>query len=392
MGMKKTLGWVLVLGWIPVGLSAQVSVELRGRLPEEVRESSGLLLSRNTLITHNDSGNEPLLYVLDTTSLQIRRRVSVTGVANTDWEDLAEDEDYLYIADIGNNLGLRQDLKVLRVSKAAFDTSDEVPAEVIAFGYEDQTDFVNNGNSDWDAEALVAWGDSLLIFTKQWRSGATAVYSLPKSPGQYRARRLAEYPVRGLVTAAAPDLATGGLVLLGYSTQLQPFSVFVPASGPVFDFPQGTRKELLDIGFGQTEGLSPAPGNRFYVSSESYANAFLSLPASVFILSGAPAPGGEPVSPHDTKPEGPDGAEGGMGRNDLRLFRSPGSPILGYVLEDPDRILARAVYDTTGRTVFFEHGPGSPPGQLDISSLENSVYYLALYVGDRILSRPFLSY
>ena len=37
-------------------------------------------------------------------------------------------------------------------------------------------------------------------------------------------------------------------------------------------------------------------------------------------------------------------------------------------------------------------GPGEPPGQLDISNLETSVYYLALYVGDRVFSRPFLRY
>ncbi len=382
---------LFLLTWIPSVLQAQVSVELLGRLPEEVRESSGLLLSGNTLLTHNDSGNEPLLYELDTASLQIRRRVTITGVANTDWEDLAEDENYLYIADIGNNLGQRQDLKVLRVSKAAFETADEVPAEVIAYRYEDQTDFADTGNSDWDAEALVAWGDSLLIFTKQWKSGATVAYSLPKTPGEYLAHRLAEYPVRGLVTAASPDPVTGGLVLLGYSTQLQPFSLFVPVQGATFSFPASTKKELLDIGFGQTEGLTPAPGNRFFVSSESYSNAFLSLPASIFILSPETVSEGGNGPPPDPNP-GTGDPDGRMGLNDLRLYRAPGSPILEYALEDQQRILARAVYDATGRTVLFEQGPGDPPGQLDISALETSVYYLALYVGDRILSRPFLSY
>lgn len=311
MGMRSTFRWVFILALAPAGLWSQVSVELRGRLPEAVRESSGLLLRGNTLLTHNDSGNEPVLYELDTSSLEIRRRVRITGFANTDWEDLAEDEAYLYIADIGNNLGMRQDLKVLRVPKAAFDTSDEVPAEAIAFRYEDQADFANRGNSDWDAEALVTWGDSLLIFTKQWKTGATVMYSLPKTPGEHMARRLADYPVKGLVTAASPDPANGGLVLLGYSAQLQPFSLFVPALGPGFSFPAATRKEQLDIGFGQTEGLCPAPGNRFYVASESYSNAFLRLPASVFVLTVAPDTGGNEVSPSNPKPGTNSKANGG---------------------------------------------------------------------------------
>ena len=78
--------------------------------------------------------------------------------------------------------------------------------------------------------------------------------------------------------------------------------------------------------------------------------------------------------------------------NELRLYRAPGSPILEYALKDPKRILARAVFDYTGRTIYMERGSGDPPGQLDISALETSVYYLVLYVGDRVLSRPFMTY
>lgn len=397
MDIGKGMGWLLALAWIPLGLPAQTTVDLLGRLPEEVGESSGLLLRGGVLITHNDSGNEPLLYEIDTVSMQVRRQVRVLGVANTDWEDLAEDDQYLYIGDIGNNLGMRQDLKVLRVAKSDYDTSDAVQAEVIAYRYEDQAGLANTGNSDWDAEALVSYGDSLLLFTKQWQSGGTVVYSLPKTPGTYRARRIAEYPVRGLITAAAPASGSEGVILLGYSAQLQPFTLTVPVAGPSFTFPEQTEKQLLDIGFGQTEGISPAPGGRYYVSSESFSNALLSLPASVFVLAPAPLSGGasEPGpgpgtgTPADSIPEPP---QKGMGKNSLRLYRAPGSAILEYALEYPQTVLARAVYDPTGRRILFERGPGDPPGQLDVSSLETSVYYLAIYVGDRVLSRPFLRF
>lgn len=387
---------MLALLWIPLKIPAQTAVDVRGRLPEETRESSGLLLRGGVLITHNDSGNEPVLYELDTVSLQVLRRVRVLGVSNTDWEDLAEDDQYLYIGDIGNNLGMRQDLKVLRIAKSEYDQNDAVHAEVIAYQYEDQTDYSDNGNSDWDAEALVSYGDSLLLFTKQWKSGGTVVYSLPKAPGTYRARRIAESPVRGLITGASPASGREGLALLGYSAQLQPFTVYVPSTAPIFAFPEGTEKQMLDIGFGQTEGISAAPGNRYFVSSESYSNAFLNLPASVFVLGPPVLPEDEGSAPEpgsgtnqDSVPQGPE--EGGKGHG-LRLYRAPGSPILEYDLEHPQTILARAVYDTTGRRVLFERGPGEPPGQLDISNLETSVYYLALYVGDRVLSRPFLRY
>jgi hypothetical protein len=158
---------------------------------------------------------------------------------------------------------------------------------------------------------------------------------------------------------------------------------------------------MLEIGFGQTEGISPAPGNRYFVSSESYSNALLSLPASIFVVSPPiwknagnepePEPGSDPEPDPDPDPS-PDWPGAGQGGNGLRVYRAPGSNILEYALEQPRTILARAVYDAAGRRVFFDAGPGDPPGQLDVSNLETSVYYLALYVGDRILSRPFLSY
>ena len=123
------------------GLYAQTEVSWVGALPELIQESSGLLLVGDRFVTHNDSGNSPELFVLDTTSLAVVRRVRVANAENTDWEDLAQDASYIYIGDIGNNLGNRRDLKVLRISKEAFLRSDTVEAAVISFSYEDQTEF-----------------------------------------------------------------------------------------------------------------------------------------------------------------------------------------------------------------------------------------------------------
>jgi hypothetical protein len=198
-----------------------------------------------------------------------------------------------------------------------------------------------------------------------------------------------------LITGAAPASEGDGLVLLGYSAQLQPFAVFIPPTGPSFAFPEATEKQILDIGFGQAEGICAAPGNRYFVSTESFSNALLSLPASVFVLRplqvSEESPALEPGSGTDLDSIPKGGEEGGKGHG-LRLYRAPGSPILEYSLEQPRTILARAIYDTAGRQILFERGPGDPPGQLDVSNLEASVYYLALYVGDRVLSRPFLRY
>lgn len=388
------IGGFLALAILP-GLRGQTDLQLLGPLPAAVQESSGLLLSGANLITHNDSGNEALLFVLDTVSLAVLRQVSVSGVENTDWEDLAEDDNYIYIGDIGNNLGTRTDLKVLRVSKTEFANSDAVTAEVIAYNYEDQTDFSGGAQSDWDAEALIAVGDSLLIFTKQWQSGGTVVYSLPKNPGQYQARRVAQYNSGGLVTGAMRRPDGSGVVLLGYSELLQPFVIDIPALGEPFEFVPETMKGMLEIGFSQAEGIAADAEGRVFVSSEAFANAFLNLSASVFTFTWD-----QEETPPDTDPDNPDpggeepqpGGDMGLQPGELRIYREPGSPMLRYAVGSENALLARAVYDSAGRLILYEKATEAVPGSLDVSGLETAVYYLTLYLRGETLSEPFLRY
>lgn len=86
-------------------------------LPQAVNETSGLIYWNGGLWTHNDSGNPPELYKLDTLSGQILQTIIISGVQNIDWEDIAQDETHIYIGDFGNNAGNRTDLKVLKISK-----------------------------------------------------------------------------------------------------------------------------------------------------------------------------------------------------------------------------------------------------------------------------------
>ncbi len=268
--------------FLSVPLSAQSVITWTGALPEAVQESSGLLQQGPYFITHNDSGNPPDLFVLDTASLEVVRKVRVANAQNNDWEDIAEDADYIYIGDFGNNLGSRKDLRILRISKETFAKTSSVEAEVIAFSYEDQTDFSGTSNSDWDAEALLAGQDSLWIFTKQWQSGGTSAYGIPKEPGTYVARRAGDFAVRGLITGASPIPGENAFLLLAYSGQLQPFLIHVPASSPSMGFPAETEKIPLDIPFSQAEGISVSTRGTVFLSTESFSNDIISLPAGIF--------------------------------------------------------------------------------------------------------------
>ena len=382
--------WFLVLfvWFLSEGLSAQSEVSWVGALPESIGESSGLLLVGNRFVTHNDSGNTPELFVLDTTSLEVVRRVRIANAENTDWEDLAQDASFIYIGDIGNNLGARRDLKVLRISREDFSGSDVVEAEVISYAYEDQTRFDAAQYSDWDAEALLAGPDSLYVFTKQWQGGQTVAYRIPKQPGNYQARRTAVYPAGGLITGASQMPGQQAFMLLGYSGQLQPFILSVSGEYPISGDSGQIRKVQLDIPFGQAEGITVLPSGVAYLSTESFSNSLLSLPAGMFRYapgrhSGEDSPGGDPLQ----KGEGEDG-----GSQELVMYQARGATTLHYFITGQNTITAKAIFDSSGRRVYFEQGAETLPGEIDISGLGNTVYYLTLYLPNQRLTKPFLRF
>ena len=158
------------------------------RLDAAVPETSALCFTDGALWTLNDSGNPPVLFRLDPASGRVTQRVRIRNFPNVDWEELAADARYFYIADVGNNAGTRRDLRVLRVAKAAIGAADtcSVRAEEIAFHYPEQTDFsALPYHHNFDCEALFAAPDSLHLFTKNWLDGRTRHYTLPTQPGQY---------------------------------------------------------------------------------------------------------------------------------------------------------------------------------------------------------------
>ncbi|MEP2237179.1 MAG: hypothetical protein ABJI22_02385, partial [Maribacter sp.] len=128
--------WSVLLFICSFSLAAQENVQIVGDLPDDVFETSGLLYFNGNLITHNDSGNEAVLYEIDLQSLSILRRVIISNVINIDWEAISQDDEYIYIGDFGNNVGTRKDLAVHRILKEDFLNANTVSAETINFSYE----------------------------------------------------------------------------------------------------------------------------------------------------------------------------------------------------------------------------------------------------------------
>ena len=116
-------------------ISQITDIEEKFDLPIILNESSGAIFFNDKLIIHNDSGNENKLYELDTNSRVITRTVTVTNATNVDWEDITQDNTSIYIGDIGNNNGDRNDLKIYKINKSDYLISNNVTAEIINLSY-----------------------------------------------------------------------------------------------------------------------------------------------------------------------------------------------------------------------------------------------------------------
>ena len=109
-------------------------------LPKIINETSGLEILNEVFITHNDSGGEPSLYFFNLNgeiinSIKLEDE-SFWEIYNNDWEDITADEDYIFIADTGNNFGNRDNLNIIKVKINDFSIDGKID-----IAYKDQDTF-----------------------------------------------------------------------------------------------------------------------------------------------------------------------------------------------------------------------------------------------------------
>lgn len=194
-------------------------------LDDALIELSGMISVKGRLFAHNDSGDGAFLYEVDSKDGSILRKIPILDAWEADWEDIAQDDKYVYIGDIGNNIGKRHDLRIYKIEKTALLDGHDVHAQMISISYGDQHSFkFDEYSTPYDAEGLIAFGDSLYIFTKNWADYTTRIYVAPKEAGTYVLDRLpgAEKRLDVMVTAADIDPVSGKLALVGYTDPFHP--------------------------------------------------------------------------------------------------------------------------------------------------------------------------
>lgn len=237
-----------------------------------IQETSGLIRWDNHVWTHNDN-DDINIYSLDSLNGNIVQILPITGAANIDWEEISQDNDYIYLGDFGNNQnGNRTDLKILKISKSSILAGSPL-VEIINFSYSNQTNFSPTGanNTDFDCEACIVTQDSIFLFTKQWIAKKTSVYSLPKTPGTFTANLKTTYDIQGLITGSTLLEQENLVALCGYSTSLQPF-IYLLYDYTGNNFFNGNKRKLsVSLPFHQVEGIATNNGLKFYISNEAFS-------------------------------------------------------------------------------------------------------------------------
>jgi len=254
------------------------------KLPNVVRESSGLINVDNRLWTLNDSGGKPILYQIDERNGRIVKKLKITNARNRDWEDIAYDDNYVYIGDIGNNRGNRKDLKVYKIPRTSLITSKSVRAEVIYFKYSDQKDFRSRPHeNNYDCEAMVAHNGKLYLFSKNWQNQKTRLYELSTHAGKHTAKYISTFDIGGMVTGATINEELDILLLTTYSSLLS-VKVWAFTNYSGHNFFNGDKKRLNFKSplQGQVEGVTFAGNYKAYLSSESFKRYIFSFDASLY--------------------------------------------------------------------------------------------------------------
>ena len=188
-------------------------------LPKLINETSGLEILNEVFITHNDSGGEPSLYFFNLNGEIINSvkldEESFWQIYNIDWEDVAADEDYIFIADTGNNFGNRDNLNIIKVKTNDFSIDDKIDV-----AYKDQEKFIPRPKHKYDAEALFLIEDKIGMLSKDRSNLFTDLYLIDKeSSSRQVLESKVTYDVNSLITGGDYNEELRLLALVSYNSK-----------------------------------------------------------------------------------------------------------------------------------------------------------------------------
>ena len=238
-------------------------------LPKIINETSGLEFYNNNFITHNDSGGEPSLYVFNEDG-EIIETIGLNKnpdfeIENNDWEDITNDNEYLFVADTGNNFGNRDNLNIIRVSKG----TDFMVDGIIEISYSDQESFFPRPKHKYDAEAIIVIEDKIALFSKDRENLNTDLYLVDKNRnGSQILTSEVSYNVNTLITGGDYDEDRNLLALVSYNSNGNQYLLLFE-NFKLNNLENNTFKKLkIPLEQAQIEAVKIIDEKTFWVTSE----------------------------------------------------------------------------------------------------------------------------
>ena len=236
-------------------------------LPKIINETSGLEILNNQFITHNDSGGEPSLYFFSQNGEMINSitlEESFWEIYNNDWEDITADEDYIYIADTGNNFGNRDNLNIIKVKTTDFSIDSKID-----ISYKDQQTFLPRPKHKYDAEALFLIEDKIAVLSKDRDNLFTDLYLIDKESNSKQVlESKITYNVNSLITGGDYNKDMSLLALVSYNSKGSQFLILFEDFNLETLAEKKFRKFKIPLERAQIEAIKIIDDKTFWITSE----------------------------------------------------------------------------------------------------------------------------
>lgn len=239
---------------------------------KEIDEASGLVFSRkhaNLIYTHNDSGGDPYVYMIDTLGNDLGK-ITLDDVKNRDWEDIAigpgpdKNKSYVYIGEIGDNQGKYPNIKIFRFPEPnALSKEQSVKPEILTLTYPD---------GPRDSETLMVDPIEKTIYIISKRDSSNTLYKAPIDAFNKGEVELEEVMKLPFTMAVAGDISSDGSQILVKNY----FNVFYWERKEGVSISETMKTAPMKLPYkpepqGEAIGFSPN-GNSYFTLSEKRFN------------------------------------------------------------------------------------------------------------------------
>lgn len=254
--------------WNAAGETGCKPIEPPRPLPEVLKESSGVawsLARPGILWSHNDGGDDPVLYALDTQG-RLQARIPLEGIENRDWEDIATARCYagscIYIADTGDNYARWSEIYIHRIVDTG--SLEETPRAVETFPM-----ILPDGARDIEALFILP-GEDIHLITKGRHEGNTVYrYPPPLRPGEIvtleEVQTLSDGPMPIPTQITGADASTDGKIVVVRSYQDMTF--YTVEDGLLVPI-EGGKVPLRTLEEPQGEGIALGAGAQLFLTTE----------------------------------------------------------------------------------------------------------------------------